>query len=64
VSVSPETATCKVGESCQFTAAVGGAANQIVTWNLSGDGCAGASCGAISADGLYTAPDVVPSRRP
>jgi hypothetical protein len=60
VSISPESADCKVSESCSFTATVSGSTNQAVTWSLSGDGCTGASCGTISAAGVYTAPGVVP----
>lgn len=60
VSISPATATCKIGESCSFAATVSGSANKAVTWSLSGAGCAGVSCGTISADGVYTAPAAVP----
>jgi hypothetical protein len=60
VSISPESASCRVSESCSFAATVSGTTNQEVTWSLSGNGCTGASCGTISTDGLYTAPAVVP----
>jgi hypothetical protein len=60
VSISPPAASCKIGESCSFSATVSGTTNTAVTWSLSGTGCTGASCGTISSNGVYTAPDVVP----
>ncbi len=60
VSVSPGAAECRIGDSCSFAATVNGSTNKAVTWSLSGTGCAGVSCGTISADGVYTAPASVP----
>jgi Fe-S cluster assembly iron-binding protein IscA len=35
--------------------------NTAVTWSVKGSGCSGATCGTISATGLYTAPVTPPS---
>jgi hypothetical protein len=47
------------GQTHQFTATVTGSSNANVTWSLSG--CTGATCGTISATGLYAAPSVIPT---
>src|SRR5580698_5703526 len=59
VAVSPSSAQIKPGAQLQFTAT--GALYDIVIWNLSGAGCSGISCGAITSNGLYTAPPAAPS---
>jgi len=61
VMLTPNAASVRVGESVQFTATVHNSTNHAVTWSLSGAGCSGATCGAISNTGLYTAPARVPS---
>ncbi len=61
VTVSPATAQVAVNAQQQFTATVSGTNNTQVTWSLSGAGCSGASCGTITANGLYTAPPTVPN---
>ncbi|MBV8281306.1 MAG: hypothetical protein JO347_04495, partial [Candidatus Eremiobacteraeota bacterium] len=61
VSISPTTATVTVGNHQKFTATVTNATNTAVTWSLTGSGCSGAACGAITTTGLYTAPSAVPS---
>ena len=49
----------------QFVATVTGATNSDVSWSVqsavAGQGCAGAACGSIDANGLYAAPSVAPS---
>ncbi|MBI1749141.1 MAG: DUF4091 domain-containing protein [Acidobacteria bacterium] len=60
VSVNPGTASVSASGSVQFNATVSGTANQSVTWTVTGAGCAGAACGAISAAGFYTAPAIAP----
>ena len=57
VAVSPGTASVTVKTTQTFTATVTGAADTAVDWTI-GD-CTG-SCGSITADGVYTAPDTVP----
>ncbi len=49
----------------QFFATVTGSSATNVTWGVagavSGQGCAGAACGSVSATGLYSAPTAAPS---
>lgn len=61
VDLQPPTANVQVGLTQQFAATVTNATNTTVTWSLSGAGCAGAACGTIDANGLYTAPASVPN---
>lgn len=61
VTVSPASAQVTTGTTQQFTATVLGSGNQIVTWSISGTGCAGMACGSISGSGLYTAPSTPPN---
>ncbi len=62
VSVAPTSASVAVSATKQFTPTVSNdAQNKGVTWSLSGAGCSGAMCGAISSTGLYTAPSAAPS---
>jgi hypothetical protein len=70
VTVSPTTATVQAGVGTQsFSATVqNDAQNKGVTWALSGAGCSGATCGALSAASsasgvaiTYTAPPSVPN---
>lgn len=55
VSVSPTSASVRVGNTFQFSSTVTGSTNTAVTWSVSANG------GSISAGGLYTAPATVPS---
>ena len=55
ITLVPLTATLTMGQSLQFTATVGGSANQNVTWSV----VEGAVGGTVSSTGLYTAPTVV-----
>jgi len=61
VTISPTTALVMAGAQQQFTATVTGTTNLAVSWTLSGAGCAGVTCGTITASGLYTAPRAVPN---
>ncbi|MBI3405537.1 MAG: DUF4091 domain-containing protein, partial [Acidobacteria bacterium] len=61
VSVAPSAANVPAGQNQQFTATVTGTGNTAVNWSLSGAGCSGATCGTVTAAGLYTAPNVVPT---
>jgi hypothetical protein len=53
------------GGAQQFFASVSGSINAAVLWSVqsavTGQGCAGSSCGSIDGNGLYTAPAVAPS---
>jgi hypothetical protein len=69
VTLSQTTATVAVSSTTTFSARVtNDFQNQGVTWVLSGAGCSGAACGALSAPGsasgaavTYTAPASVPN---
>jgi chitobiase/beta-hexosaminidase-like protein/ASPM-SPD-2-Hydin domain-containing protein len=61
ISVGPSSATVSVNGNQQFTATVTGLTNTGVNWSVSGAGCTGTSCGAVSSTGLYTAPPVAPN---
>ena len=58
VSVSPQAMSVIAGQTQQFTATVTGTSNAGVTWSLS---CPGTACGTIDANGLYTAPAMIPA---
>jgi len=61
VTVQPGSIHVLAKGTQQFFATVVGSLNQSVIWTMSGAGCAGASCGNLSASGVYTAPAVIPS---
>ena len=69
ISVSPSSASVLAGNQANFTATVmNDSANKGVTWTVSGSGCSGATCGAVSPNSstsgtpvVYTAPTAVPS---
>lgn len=61
VTLTPSALQLSVLQSVQFSVRVNNSSNSAVTWGLSGAGCSGAACGAISNTGLYTAPASVPS---
>jgi hypothetical protein len=64
LTVSPGYVFLAPSSTQQLSATVAGTAAN-VTWTvesaIAGEGCAGASCGSIDADGLYTAPASAPS---
>ena len=68
VAVTPQTHSITINDTQQFSATVQNDPKAAgVTWTLSGTGCAGAKCGALSAASsasgasiTYTAPDRVP----
>ncbi len=61
VTISPTNATVAIGGQQQFQTKVTGSTNTAVDWSVSGAGCSGSGCGAISSTGLYKAPASVPS---
>ncbi|MBI3669738.1 MAG: hypothetical protein HY237_08170, partial [Acidobacteria bacterium] len=63
VNVSPPSVTLAPRATQQFTAAVDGTSDQVVTWQVSGPGCGGAGspCGGIDSTGFYTAPFAPPA---
>jgi hypothetical protein len=60
--VPPSTGTLSTR---QFFVAVTGNSNTAVTWSVqsavAGQGCGGAACGSVDANGVFTAPTVAPS---
>jgi hypothetical protein len=59
LTVIPASVQVKPGAQVQFSAAVSG--GDIAIWSVTGSGCVGISCGSITYDGLYTAPEVAPN---
>ena len=61
VLISPLSAQVQTGSQQQFSAVLSGTSNKTVSWTIVGSGCSGASCGTITANGLYTSPATIPS---
>lgn len=61
VAVSPASVSLQTDATQQFVASVSGATNTAVSWKVTGAGCTGSACGAITSTGLYTAPATAPS---
>jgi uncharacterized protein (DUF1800 family) len=61
VSVAPGTATIRAGATQTFTATVTGNSNTNVTWSVNGTAGGSATLGTITATGLYTAPNNLPT---
>jgi hypothetical protein len=61
VSISPTSASVQAGAAKQFTATVTGTTNTAVTWWVNSVEGGNTTYGAISSEGLYSAPSNVPS---
>jgi serine protease len=61
VTVSPGSATVRVGTAQAFSAAVSNTADTQVTWQVDGVAGGNATVGTITSAGVYTAPATVPS---
>src|ERR1700745_338540 len=61
VTVTPASATVSPGASMQFLATVTGTTNTAVTWQVTGAPGGSTTAGTINANGLYTAPNSIPS---
>ncbi len=61
VTISPSAPSVILGATQQFTAAVSGTSNTAVTWAVNGTPGGNAQTGTISASGLYTAPQNLPT---
>ncbi len=63
VTLAPTGVAIELGAQQLFQVGIVSAGNpsSLVTWELSGFGCAGATCGAISSIGLFIAPQTLPS---
>jgi hypothetical protein len=64
VTVSPNAANVRTGNTQQFTATVTGAANTSVAWSVNGVAGGSAATGTIGSSGKYTAPASVPNPNP
>ena len=60
MSLTPGHAQIAVGGREQFYIEMPGIVSKTADWSVTGVGCTGATCGTVSPDGLYTAPDVLP----
>jgi hypothetical protein len=58
VSISPKRTAVTIGQRQQFSATISGRAGTSVSWEVDGIPGGNATVGAISADGLYSAPSV------
>lgn len=61
VAVTPTIASTTIGTTQQFAASVTGGSDIATIWTVSGEGCNGTVCGTISPNGLYAAPEAIPS---
>lgn len=61
VTVTPSSATLRVGGATQFSANVTGNTNQSVTWTVNGIANGNTTVGAIDNTGKYTAPLTLPT---
>ena len=61
VKVSPATVQVRDGGSQQFSAAVTGSGNTGVTWSVNGVAGGNGTIGTVNANGLYTAPVILPN---
>jgi hypothetical protein len=63
VSIAPTSANVELGAIQPFVAHVTGTGspNTAVNWSLAGAGCTNAGCGAVDANGNYTAPQILPA---
>ena len=61
-TISPTQATVQAGLSEQFSAVVKGTTNTGVTWLVNGAAGGNSTVGTIGSSGLYTAPQVAPSK--
>ena len=61
VTVTPTSATVSPGATKQFFDTVTGTTNTAVTWQVNGTTGGNSTVGTINANGLYTAPSVIPN---
>ena len=61
VTISPSSASVRIGHTHQFTASVQNAAVTTVFWKVNGIAGGNSTVGTISSNGLYTAPNTKPS---
>jgi uncharacterized protein (DUF1800 family) len=61
VTVTPATATIRAGANEAFAATVSGITNSSVTWSVNSIAGGNSSVGTIDANGMYTAPVILPT---
>jgi IPT/TIG domain-containing protein len=61
VTVAPNPADIRLGDTQPFSATVSGSSNQTVTWQVNGTSGGSAATGTISTSGLYTPPANFPN---
>lgn len=61
VTIQPDGATLFLGQTQQFQAIVAGTSDTSVTWTVNEVSAGSTSAGTISANGLYTAPAILPA---
>ena len=60
MSINPTHTQIAAGGRTQFYLELAGNLTKAADWIVTGSGCTGTTCGTISPNGLYTAPDVLP----
>ena len=60
ITMTPQAATVRIGDTQTFTPTVTGNANTSVTWTVNGVAGGSATVGTINAQGLYTPPATMP----
>ena len=61
VTIAPQSATLRGGDTQRFFGSTSGAVNLAVTWSVNGTPGGNATVGTIDSSGLYTAPATAPS---
>ena len=61
VTISPASASVLLGDGVAFSATVSGNSNTAVTWTVNGVAGGNIQVGSISANGQYTAPQILPA---
>ncbi len=61
LNISPTSASVLLNQQKQFSATVSGSTNTQVSWQVNGVTGGSSAVGAIDANGLYTAPTVLPN---
>ncbi|MBS1849804.1 MAG: DUF1800 family protein [Acidobacteria bacterium] len=64
ISLTPAKADIHAGQTQKFVASVTGMDNTAVSWSVNGVAGGNATVGSIDNNGLYTAPELVPSQNP
>lgn len=63
IAITPTFTRVRVGRTQQFTATVQGTTNKVVVWKVNDLAGGNSTVGTITANGLYSAPRVIPATR-